>query len=202
MGTVRDAVAKNRLASLMVVASILTTGVAKAEEVEPLIKVEAETSRVKVELDPPEASLLRRASVATATSGEHRVTVKGYAELCSGSCTLKLAAGSYSFALSPDGEKVSETSRLTLPPGDSQLVARYTSHAGPRTFGWVLVATSPLTWWGSLIAMKATNTNGDAVSGKQLAVGTGIGLAQLAIGIVLVVLNQDTATFTLTPDAK
>jgi hypothetical protein len=192
-----------RVASLLVfTTSALATGAAKAEEVEPLIKIESAPSRVKVELDPPGTSLLRRASVATATGGSRSITVKGYAELCSDSCTLKLASGSYAFALTPDGERVSEASRLAIPPGDSQLVAHYTSRSGARTLGWVLVATSPVTWYGSLIAMKASNANGDAVSTSQLLLGTGIGLAQLAVGIVLVALNKDTATFDLTQDVK
>jgi len=58
---------------------------------------------------------------------------------------------------------------------------------GSSTWGWVLVGTSPVTWYASLMAMKGLN-GGEPVSGGQVVLGTGIALTQLVLGVVLLAM--------------
>lgn len=178
--------------------TLLVASGARAAEPAPLVTVEGEEARVAVELEPEEASLLRRSAIGTVTSDRGSAQFQGYDEVCSGSCRVKLPAGAYAFSLSIDGKRVTEAQRVRIPPGDSTLRASFESHSGMRTLGWVLLATSPVTAYGTLMAFKGSN-EGDGVTAAQTAVGVGVGVAQLVVGIVLVVVNKDTATFDVVP---
>jgi len=172
--------------------TLLAAGHAAGADPQPKIQVESAEARVRVELDPQEATLFRRAAVAT-FHGSDGAAATGYDEVCSGDCKLKMAAGSYAFSLEVDG-KMTAPKRVSIPDGDSTLHVRYESHSGMRTFGWVLAGTSPVTAYGALMGMKAAN-GGKPVSGGQTALGLGLGAVQLAIGLVLVFTNKDILSF-------
>jgi len=179
------------------VAALFTTQRAFAQDARPIV-VEGEEARVRVQTEPATATLLNRDRVAIASSGRGSVMAKGFQELCSGSCQLKLKAGTYSLALMLDGEQITDTKSVAIPAGDSQLVARHESHSGKRIGGWVLIGTSPVTWLGAGIVIKATR-GGEAITGGQLVLTSGLALAQLAVGIVLVATGGDELDFEVVP---
>jgi hypothetical protein len=175
--------------SLAFAAVLLVTGSALAQDARPIV-VEAAEARVAVQLEPASATLLQRDRLAVATTGRGSITARGFRELCSGSCRLKMKEGTYTMALALEGNAITDSVPVSIPAGDSRLIMRHESHGGRRAGGWVLVGTSPVTWWGSGLLLKVAN-GGDPISGGQVALITGVALTQLALGIWLVATGGD-----------
>jgi hypothetical protein len=183
-------------------AALFGTGSAFAQDPRPIeqdaraIEVEAAEARVSVQIEPATATLLQRNALAALQRGG--LVVGGFRELCTGSCRLKLKAGVYSLALSLDGNDVTSAKRVAIPAGDSTLKAHYQSHSGKLVAGWLLIGTSPVTWVGSGLLIKAIR-DGDAINGAETVLITGLALAQLATGIVLVATGADELGFDIVP---
>lgn len=156
------------------------------------------TAQVQVELEPGNVALVSQLPQPNLGHDATTLQRQGYDWLCGGKCELKLAPGRHSFALTQDNATVTPPSSLDVPVGRSVLRGRYDE--GSTVLPWTIIGTSPVTWYASLMVMKAAN-DGDAVSGGQLALGTGLALTQLVVGIVLLTKTHDTATFTLVPAA-
>jgi hypothetical protein len=179
---------------LSLVGVVTVTSAATAEP------VAAESqARIQVELEPQQAALVQKLPVADGSPNATALQKQGYDWKCSGRCELVLPPGRHTFGLTTDGGSVVAPSELELPAGRSKLHARYYERA--NAVGWVVVGTSPVTWYASLMIMKGLN-GGVPVSGGQFALGTGIGIAQLVVGIVLVSRPGAGADFTLTPVAS
>lgn len=153
-------------------------------------------AQVEVKLDPPHASLVRRLEQPNLDEGATTLQRAGYDWVCSGKCELVLPPGHHIFAVSIDNATAVSPSTVYLPAGRSILHGRHEQSS--TALAWVLVGTSPVTWYASLMLMKAAN-GGDSVSGGQVALGSGLALAQLATGIVLLAKPGETATLTLVP---
>lgn len=179
---------------LFAVAGWLLASPALAADTGRLIQVQSEEARVSVELHPAEATLVRRDAIAKGPGRSGGMVAEGFEEICSRSCQLKMPAGTYSFALALDDEGITEVKQVTIPAGDSKLRASFESRSGMRTLGWLLVATSPVTAYGSLMAFKVAN-DGKVVTTGQSVLGLGLGVTQLAVGLVLVIVNKDTVGF-------
>jgi hypothetical protein len=170
----------------------LTSTGAFADGARP-IEVESAEARVSVQIEPRTATLLRRDSFATAVH-----VAKGFEELCSGACKLKLKAGTYGLALALSESELTETQLVPIPQGDSQLLASYESKSGRRLGGWVLIGTSPITWLGTGMVIKAAR-GGEAITAGQGVLITGLAVAQLALGIYLVATGGDSLGFKVVP---
>jgi hypothetical protein len=166
-----------------------------AQDARP-IEVESAEAKVAVEIEPASATLLQRDRVAATQHGG--LVVGGFQELCSGRCRLKLNEGTYTLALSLDEGDVTPTKRVSIPAGDSRLTARYESHSGKRLGGWLLIGTSPVTWWGSGLLIKAIR-GGKPINGGEVALISGIAVAQLVYGIVLVATGSNELSFDIVP---
>jgi hypothetical protein len=157
-----------------------------------------EQAHVQVELEPEDVSLVGRLARPNLGAGATALQREGYDWLCGGKCELVLPPGRHGFSLTKDNATIASPSELDIPAGRSTLRGSY--EKASTVLPWVLIGTSPVTWYAGLLIMKGVN-GGEAVSGGQVALGTGLALAQLTVGILLLTRSTDSARFTLVPAA-
>jgi hypothetical protein len=156
-------------------------------------------AQVRVQIEPREAALVQQLPQASTSPGATALQKKGYDWLAATGGELALAPGRYTFALTRDAATVVSPSPVDVPAGRSQLRAQLEEHS--HALGWVLVGTSPVVWYGSLMIFKGPVNDGDEVTGGQVAISTALAVAELVTGIVLISRASESATFTLVPAA-
>ena len=168
---------------------------APAVAAEPVASAEPQ-ARVHVEIAPREAALVRQLPSVSHAPDSTALQQQGYDWVCSGKCELVLPPGQHTFALTTDAKSVVSPSKVDVPAGHSTLRAEY--HKGSTTWGWVLIGTSPVTWYGSLMLMSTIN-GGKAVDGTQIGLGTVIAVTQLVVGVAFVASPGGSTTLTIVP---
>jgi hypothetical protein len=163
----------------------------------------------------PTVTLKRKIGEVVGQPGRHGgfFLANSYADLCTGSCTVKVPAGKQSFALSRGGLPVA-TDDVTVPAGESTMGAQYVSHSDVRwglgIAGWVGILV------GAGVVVDGTSGHHTETCLPPSPLGTrclqeteqdaseiGIGLALLFGGILTstlgVALNGDGTVLYLTP---
>lgn len=113
--------------------------------------------------------------------------------LCTGNCSLDLAPGTYTFAISRFGRTPIEVPPVAI-TSDAVLVASYRNRSGLRTFGWILAGAGAV---ATLVAVGAAAFGDDDAGFGPTTALIGIlppGLVSLGVGITLGLFIPDSAT--------
>lgn len=128
-----------------------------------------------------------------------------FKSLCTAPCTAQLAPGTYELALSSGDGKPIIARRVVVPSGPSQLNGEYSSRAGLRTAG-IVVLIAGLGTGLTLMFLPLLNPSEDCSKGTctkkfdfaPLFIGTGIVVASSIVGTILAT-RPDRARVELVP---
>jgi hypothetical protein len=168
-----------------------------ASDTNPAVTVHAGESRLSLRATQPGITYHRRAAstsgvaVGSAVGGGASGPVTGtvalahyaehYQEMCTAPCEVTMAAGTHTLALSRMGGSPVRAAPVSLPAEDVTLTATYTSRAGTRTAGVILLV-------GGLVvgsAVMATTAVDDDAGLTPIWIGGGILMGGLLIGFPL-----------------
>jgi hypothetical protein len=125
--------------------------------------------------------------------------------LCTAPCTVALAPGTYQLAVSEGDGKPIIANRAVLPAGTYTARGDYTSRAGVRTAGYIVLVVGVVTGVGLMVYSLATPEKDcsdgicvNKIDTTPLWVGLGVAIGSSLIGTILA-SRPDTATVEVTP---
>jgi hypothetical protein len=151
--------------------------------------------------------------VPNGTLGDRPITTDnapGYAHVCA-TCDVSLAPGTYRLALAQPGGAPLEPREAVTIAGPSTVTGTYTSRRGLRIAGWTMMGLGVVV--GTVFALEAANQGtscyyANGTSGPRICTdspapgpmwGTAAGLGVAAIVGLVLALQHDDATITVTP---
>lgn len=165
-----------------------STQASREAEPRPMVTVDSKPARIAFVANGPDISLYIRTSSFAPTGS----AAAGYEAVCTAPCSATVPAGTQQFALSKGTGRAVAPKKLVDVSGDSKLEGKYTSRAGTRTAGWVILGFGA--GLGSVMMLTEDGENNHLVFGS-LAV-----LASVAFGLPLG-LTRDKVEISVVPTA-
>jgi len=156
--------------------------------VRPFVTVQGKPATLQLSANVPGGTYHLKS--ATAVAGG--VTASGYQVICTAPCTATIPAGTHQLAVSEGKGDPVEAAEMTQVPGDSKVVATYTSRTGLRILGWALAGAGVV---GGLWIMNETEDDG-AILAAAGVIGVGFGA-----GILLARIS-DKVEISVTPTSS
>jgi hypothetical protein len=100
------------------------------DESKPYVTVHSNEARLSLRSNPPNLTFHRHSATA--------VGVKGFSRMCTAPCEVSLPAGTETFGLSGEDQKVVEVDPVTIPEGDHELRGKFVDRSGFRIAGAVI----------------------------------------------------------------
>lgn len=176
----------------------------KGGRVRPLVTVHAPEARLELRADTPDVTF--HVSTGAAVSDTwNRVSAIGYDRICTAPCEASIAAGTYSLALSLEGDSpVPWRAPVALPAGASTLEGRYRSNGGIRAVGWTLMVAGPAAGLAAILLIKKEDCVGSYCTSQFSPAGLLIGILLTGGGIMggrLLTMVDDSAEIRVVPGA-
>jgi len=170
----------------------------QANDSKPYVTVRGAEAKLHLQSTPPGLTFHREDSSAVAygTGGVARAT--GYARLCTSPCDISLPAGTETLAVSNEGGSPVSAGPVSIPAGESTLVATYKDNHGVRLAGYgVMIAGAVV---GTVLIGTSFHTScydsgacDKPFDTTQFLIGMGVILGGGAVGLGLASVS-DSAT--------
>lgn len=137
---------------------------------QPLVTVHGQEARLQ--LRGTGITFHRKTGTAAISGGgSQRISADAYEAMCTAPCEVTMPRGSYQLALS--NHDVPVDAKPVNISGDSTLEATYTSRAGTRTVGWILIPVSLL--GGTALILATSDPDSESMTPLMLGFGVIVG---------------------------